>query len=261
MLEVTRLKKECKEIRHLFWEFYARNHLWFYLGSGAEECGYKPLQILPSRVRGLIDFNFELTAEKFLTKVKDALEFSIRSEMKYVIGSKMEYWFFDAINDDVDTPSKLKRYYFNYLKDNKIDKNRSPKKASIEWGRIAFNWGGWNDSYCGPAWIEACDIFLQAGNLKFLKDKVIWIDKCLDLYHNNGRLLNKTSFTVLESAGDLNLRFCVRDWVNMAMTNKEISLRIRIDNEISKADFQTRQQLFPISRLTHNLILKNKNRI
>jgi hypothetical protein len=260
MSEVKQLETECREIRHLFWEFYAQNHLWFYLGSGAEENGYKPLHILPSRARSLIDFNFELTADKFLTKVKDALEFSIRSEMKYVVGSEMEPWFSETA--DMSEPlSVLKREYFLYLKENKIDKTRSPQTAPIDWGRIGFNWGGWHGSYCGPAWVEACDIFSEFGRLKHLKDKIVWVDKCLDLYHNNGRLLNKTAFHALEWTGDLDMRFVMKSWPEAAQVDKVLSIRVRIDNEIKKVELKFKQRQFPLSFFTHNLILRNQNRI
>ena len=83
----VKLRKDCKVIRHLFWEFYGLNYLWFKVAGGQEAYGYKRTDFYPERLVEKINFEFEAVADVFFEKIKEALEYSIRSEMKYLFKS------------------------------------------------------------------------------------------------------------------------------------------------------------------------------
>lgn len=50
----------------------------------------------------------------------------------------------------------------------------------------------WHSGYGGRLWADGCSFLLKLP--KNHSEKVIWIDRVLDLYHNNGPLLDKTVF-------------------------------------------------------------------
>jgi hypothetical protein len=59
----------------------------------------------------------------------------------------------------------------------------------------AFDEGYWSHGYGGKKWAKACKMLLELPLTH--QQKVLWIDKVLDLYHNNGHLLNKSMLSVL----------------------------------------------------------------
>lgn len=264
---------ECKTSRHYFWEFYAQYHLWFYLASGKEVLGFKQDFILNHCIVNRINNRFSETVNTFLKMVKDALEKSIRSEMKYIFSPDIGE-FYDAISS-VDshwnvgeyTRSEIDRTQYvarkastmltEYLKqyDTKIIRNISPQKAPISWAKIAFNWDGWSDSYCGKPWANACNVFLDLNNVKSLRDKIYWIDRALDLYHNNGFLLNKTPFATLEAMGDLSLRAALSDW-KLALKENEFLKTFIIIEDKERMEYLIEQDKYPLSKYTTNLIKK-----
>ena len=63
-----------------------------------------------------------------------------------------------------------------------------------------FSKPGWDSAYGGAKWAQATQAIKDSFKLKTVHDKVQWIDKVLDLYHNNGHLLNKTHFRSLSMA-------------------------------------------------------------
>lgn len=57
----------------------------------------------------------------------------------------------------------------------------------------------WNSDYGGEYWADAAQYLLKLPVTQ--TQKVLWVDKVLDLYHNNGPLLDKTSFSeIFESS-------------------------------------------------------------
>lgn len=59
----------------------------------------------------------------------------------------------------------------------------------------AFDEASWSHGYGGKKWAKACKMLLELP--KNHHQKVLWIDKVLDLYHNNGHILNKSMLSVL----------------------------------------------------------------
>ena len=53
----------------------------------------------------------------------------------------------------------------------------------------------WDTSYGGKLWAKATEFLINLPTTD--KEKIIWVDRVLDLYHNSGPLLNKTKFKVL----------------------------------------------------------------
>ena len=267
------LEKQARVARSLFWEFYAQYHLWFMIGSGKESYGYKQDQIFNHRLIEKIDSRFEQTTDLFFTFLQKYLEESIRSEMKYVFDSGLgdfdeaiDSRKFEGDDDEEDeaysyvaerASKSLTRYLKKY--DKKINRNRSYKTAPIEWARIAFEWDGWNDSYCGPLWAHGCTVLLEAPLFKTLKQRIMWIDNCLDLYHNNGFLLNKTICAVWERCNDLNTRAKLSSWPEAVKTNKLIKKSVQMDG--SKESIEVTQSKYPLTYLTRNLILRYAHKI
>jgi hypothetical protein len=248
-----------KNVRHLFWEFYLLEYLYFRLHNNP---------LINGRLKEKINERFEIVTNTFLNLTRDSLERSIRSEMKYVfrVGSSL---LFDAINteeferewDDYGTVmgydgvigKRALRNLNKYLKgfgQFKIDRGVSSKTAPIEWGKIAFKWPGWSSSYCGNNWAQACDTYLESRKVNSQKDKIMWIDRCLDLYHNNGFLLNKTEFAVLEQVGDLNERNCLQSWAPAAKDKSDIEEYV--ENEEGEG-CTIKQKLFPFSTFTRGI--------
>ena len=59
----------------------------------------------------------------------------------------------------------------------------------------AFENAAWGSGYGGKKWAKACKMLLDLPETH--TQKVLWIDRALDLYHNNGHLLNKSMLSVL----------------------------------------------------------------
>jgi hypothetical protein len=273
-----KLQLDCLTVRHLFWEFYAQNHLWFMLGSGKETYGYKTETIFPHRLVEKVDSRFDKLVEDFFNLIKVHLEMSIRSEMKYVFRPKVGD-FIDAVDlsrfgknedefgDEFGDLSLIVRRASDdlreYLRKQNVEINRSVshQTAPIEWARVAFDWAGWSNSYCGPFWAHACDVLLDANHFKTnLKEKIFWIDSCLDLYHNNGFLMNKTAFAALEAANDLDIRSKIRNWAEVIEKNQEIRRLVMIGNKWDD-EIEIKQRRYPLSKTTENLILRYANKI
>jgi hypothetical protein len=257
---------ECLKIRHLFWEFYAQWELWFLVGSGLELCGYNLTRVYPQRLVEKVDTRFEKTVDDFFALLQFHLEHSIRSEMMYVFSSSSSLNFF---HDAVDSTKFEKRTDRNdglavrraskaltaYLKshDNSITRRISPEEAPIKWAKIAFDWEGWNYSYCGPLWARACEVFLDTPKRKTTHSRVSWIDNCLDMVHNNGFLMNKTECAALERF-DLNTRASFRSWRDLIRNNIYNDFLVRIEGLDNPIPIY--QELYPLSTLTKNLLLK-----
>lgn len=260
-------KDKCLQVRHLFWEFYALNHLWFRLGNGAETYGYQPIKIVNENLRNKINFRFEEVTDKFYALIKDALERSIRSEMKYIFGAKYDT-FYDAISSN---PLEETDYYdmqeeckaaskdlTKFVRKHKpeMDRGCPARYAPISWAQIGFRWKGWNESYCGESWANGCEVYLETDKISHLTEKISWIDRALDLYHNNGFLLNKTEFSALEEFCDLDNRFLLVSWEETVKKSHIIECIVKIEEPIlEKTSIKQRQ--FPLSGFTRRIIIAN----
>lgn len=242
---------ECKKIRELFWNFYGLYYLWFKVGDGMEQCKYQRETFYPHRIAEKINLNFDVFTEMFFEETKKALEKSIRSEMRYVFNASYEDMKASRYHCDVT----LGRFLKSMIPNGHLRFNRH--ETPIEWARAAFLWDGWSESYCGECWSKACDVFFDAKSIKSTKDKAFWIDKCLDLYHNNGFLLNKTPFATLSELNDLQERAETKSWGELINLNKmrEHYVAVRGDTR-RKTEIMFSQKDYPFEPFVERMLLK-----
>lgn len=245
------------------------HHLWFCLGAGKETCGYQYDAFTSGRIYDKINHSFESVADKFFEMTQAALEESIRSEMSYVFNAGKSRAFdsaqegrFGSIREDEDLiGERALRALSYYLKkyNPSIRRNIAPEKAPIEWAKVAFLWDGWSDVYCGPKWSNACDVYLNSLKIDSLKKKISWIDNCLDMYHNSGPLLDKTSFAVISHNGDLDVRAELRHWGEAVETQGRFECHVSWDDGLKKIKFY--DSVYPLSSKTRNLLTRYLNKI
>ena len=98
-----------------------------------------------------------------------------------------------------DLPEKY-RNQFQFL--------RQAFKLPLEWSfeEIAdsFKSVSWEHQYGGTRWAKASRMLLILP--KNHSEKVLWIDRVLDLYHNNGPLLNKSMVSILSKPRTIGLK-------------------------------------------------------
>ncbi len=148
-----------------------------------------------------IDIIAELVTDEFYNEIYQALFYScIResrhfpSEMDYectMFDDKKYFYFASDIRSLVKTEENYKRQYIPFCE------VLAKYGVTIYDIHTMFSSGLWHSDYGGKLWADACFMLLQLP--KTHRDKVIWIDRVLDLYHNNGPLLDKTEFSILFS--------------------------------------------------------------
>lgn len=72
---------------------------------------------------------------------------------------------------------------------------RVPIEWSFEEIANSFQDPSWDSQYGGKRWAKATKMLLVLPQNQ--NEKILWIDRVLDLYHNNGHLLNKSMVAVL----------------------------------------------------------------
>lgn len=72
---------------------------------------------------------------------------------------------------------------------------RVPIKWSFEEIANSFEDSSWDSQYGGKRWAKATKMLLVLPQNQ--NEKILWIDRVLDLYHNNGHLLNKSMVSIL----------------------------------------------------------------
>lgn len=89
-----------------------------------------------------------------------------------------------------DLPEKY-RFQFKFLQ----QAYELPLQWTFEEIADSFKAGSWDHQYGGARWAKAAKMLLMLP--KDHNQKVIWVDRVLDLYHNNGHLLNKSMVSIL----------------------------------------------------------------
>jgi hypothetical protein len=185
----------------LFFDFYVLNELWFKT-IGAAQYGYNTIKILPHKKEEAIDTTFNEIVQILKANVIEALERSVRNEIKH----------FHGCGPDGDYYRSAEMFIERYG-------DRGLHKKSLDVIEKAFSLRGWSSSYGGKRWAQGTYWLQQLINSKTIKDDVFIIDRIFDLQHNSGFILNKTNFVRLSvgikktswdeyyGAKPLNLRF------------------------------------------------------
>lgn len=89
-----------------------------------------------------------------------------------------------------DVPEKYK-YQIQFLEQS----FRLPIPWTFNELAASFEGVSWENNYGGKRWSKAAKMLLDLP--KTHDEKILWVDRVLDLYHNNGHLLNKSMVSVL----------------------------------------------------------------
>lgn len=185
----TRMNKSA--IVNNFWDFYALELL---------RCRAKALEVdfyQQERIENLLRY----TTTKLLQEQVRALEASIRGEIRYFIKACNEK---DGINVACHIKSEFLRECYC---------DSSPLSMDLETIKEIFQKTGiWVREYGGRSWARATETLIHAK--KALKENnldqmVVFVDMIFDIHHNDGFVLNKTNFAVLENS-DLDMRSEIR---------------------------------------------------
>lgn len=194
-------RKLSKAVR-LFFDFYAINELYLRCG-GFRDIGYQMYNVFVSEnIFDKIRFNYEDIVETLFKKVVDCLASTTRGEL---VNNFYSQAFTNDDNERCVTTDMLRKrggYTLKLFYGNGIIEHA--KKASH-----LFRDYNWDDEFGGEAWANASDALADLKNVKTLSDKVYWIDRVMDLHHNNGHILNKTEFSSLENDTNVDKYDCI----------------------------------------------------
>jgi hypothetical protein len=191
--------KSCKEILSLFFDFYVLNEVWFRT-VGMEVYGYAASIILPAAKERAIDSTFRAKVAAIKNEVVNALEASVRHEVRHwadetnrnkafrktcaAVGIKGHDW------DDGSEYDEGKEY--TYADGKAFSKLPLPSISMMYHARC------WHRQYGGSRWGKGVDLLIKLKESKNIKDDIFLIDQIFDLQHNTGFILNKTGFAGLE---------------------------------------------------------------
>lgn len=166
-----------------FFDFYSINELYLRCG-GFRDIGYDDYPVFVShRIEVAIREAYEETVNSFYAEVYAALVASIKSELQHYPCSCSH-----------DATFKFEKLGISkqHIRSAKAHPSVYPELA-----HMIFTVPKWSAYYGGKKWAKGTQLLLDSKNVKTLSDKVYWIDRVLDLYHNCGHMLNKTKFRVL----------------------------------------------------------------
>jgi len=196
-----------------FFDFYSINELYLRCG-GFRDIGYKGYSTFVSaRAEEKIKAAYEQVVNNFYKKVYDALVASVKSELRH-----FRRYAFSPVGY-ADGVSGLYRFFKDThgLTKEKIDIVRKNPDLYPETAHLLFNGIKWNEDYGGESWAKGTQALIDSQMVKTTEDKVLWIDKVMDLQHNNGHMLDKTDFCALSEDAinlDVNLDDDLEDSVD-----------------------------------------------
>ena len=187
-----KLTKKQKLIQEFF-DFYSINELYLRCG-GFRDIGYATYPVFVSaRAEEKIKEKYEKTVNAFHDKVYNALVKSVKSELRH-FGSK-------AYSPDGYLSGTTGLYCFfekeHGLTHEMITCARENPEIYPEIAHLLFNEVRWAVDYGGASWANGTRALIDSKLVKSIEDKVFWVDRVLDLYHNNGHMLDKTDFEAL----------------------------------------------------------------
>jgi hypothetical protein len=174
------------KITKKFFDFYSIVELYLRCG-GYRDIGYKTYPTFVAyRIEERIRMVYEETVHSFYDEVFKALVKSIYLELK-------DYP--DACYGNMAIiEQKLKK---KGLIKSKIRTVKAHPYKYAELAHLLFTVPRWIKLYGGKKWASGTRLLIDLKNVKTTEDKVYWIDRVLDLYHNTGHMLNKTKFKYL----------------------------------------------------------------
>lgn len=188
-------RKISKSVR-LFFDFYAINELYLRCG-GFRDIGYHTYNVfVPENIFDKIKFNYEEIVETLFCKVVECLSRTTRGEL-------INNFYGETLDNNGENYMSFHSLYKKEGYTLKIFRGNGIIEHAEKASHLFRNYR-WSCQYGGESWAKAADALADLKNIKNLSDKVYWIDKVMDLHHNNGHILNKTEFRGLEIDPDPN---------------------------------------------------------
>jgi hypothetical protein len=196
--EVIVNKKITKCVSRFF-DFYVLSLLNYFAGPNSLNHHNKARRI---------EETYEMIVDEMYGEIRRALEYSVLREFRHFSDQA-------ELNDDADTleinnyklMKETSRRCYGWFENDQLSNHLEGKPNKLELNDSLFRtiYSGymdysWDDAYGGKLWGEATSFLWQ--HPKTTKDKELWVDRVLDLHHNNGHLLNKTKFNCLSNSGD-----------------------------------------------------------
>jgi len=189
-------------IRENFWDFYALELL---------RAKSKGSYLQHQRMGNLLK---EVTVSLLREQIM-ALEASIRGEIRY---------FIRACRSPKQSSNGC--WVSDFLVD--VYKKYSPLTIDLATIEAIFKKKIWSSEYGGRNWARATRTLIEAKQAfkdDDLRSMIYYVDRIFDLQHNNGFILNKTNFRVLDDECDLGSRHGLRSI--KTLRNYKISKRVR----------------------------------
>lgn len=186
------LTKAQKLVREFF-DFYSINELYLRCG-GFRDVGYDTYPIFVSkRAEDKIKEVYEDVVNKFYDKVYAALVTSVRSELRHFRSNA-----YSPTGYHYGVTGLYKFFQDKHgLSREVVENARFHPGVYPEIAYTLFYGVRWESSYGGKKWAKGAKSLIDARSVETTEDKVFWIDSVLDLYHNNGHMLDKTEFCAL----------------------------------------------------------------
>jgi len=165
-----------------FFDFYSIIELYLRTG-GFRDIGYPGYSVfVTQRAEDKIRQAYERIVDSFYARIYTALVESVRSELHHYPGSTLD--------------SKEKQ-----IKEMGINVSQAKKRPGMypENAHILFTLPRWVSGYGGKKWAGGTALLIEAKKVKTHAEKVYWVDRVLDLYHNCGHMINKTEYRTLSS--------------------------------------------------------------
>lgn len=186
-LERKNRLKYNQDVLRLVFDFYGLIYINSFCGEGGYYINYA------NKARKITESAERITNKLYLN-IREALEASVVSELRYVQGEVCtipedmndEEW--EACDRNIDFIEDL----YMHGNSSHILKEMQNHFHLAQW---CFDKLAWDEGYGGPLWGTATSYLLQHP-VSFLQ-KTMWIDNVLDLQHNSGFILDKTDFYVL----------------------------------------------------------------
>jgi hypothetical protein len=173
----------------LFFDFYALNEIWFRT-VGASIYGYPTTKVLPFNKERAIDEAFHAKVTELKKEVIRALEHSVRGEVRH--------WTDNTSNETGEESDKNGWPIMGTSGIKRRPSQRVLQALPLSSISTLFHAGCWFSDYGGKKWGMGTDALIALMNSKTIKDDIFYLDRIFDLQHNNGFILNKTSFAALE---------------------------------------------------------------
>ncbi len=208
-----------------FYNFYVLNELYFNLAGGLEEYGYARSIFISGRAEEKIKETALRDIPAFYLAVVDALERSVRSEIRYGLKWKKD--------------ENLKKAILKAGLSLKAFKSYRRHNIPLDVAKFLFSQEYLYESgYGGLLWAKATEALIEAKKARTYSEMVYHTDRILDMQHNNGFLLDKTEFEVLTHCPDED----EDDWNN----HLDIRAAVRSIKDFEKhVSFYVRKLLIP----------------